>query len=61
MRDTSTAAAVGAAVALAEEHGLRAREPVVLKDSYNVRVHLRPADGRPAAEDALRGWLRARG
>lgn len=68
MRDTSTAAAVGAAVALAEEHGLRAREPVVLKDSYNVRVHLRPAPvvariptvtalGRPDPEEALRREL----
>ncbi|GGS96309.1 aminoglycoside phosphotransferase family protein [Nonomuraea spiralis] len=35
--------AVAAAVAVAEEHGVAVREPVVLTDSYNLRIHLRPA------------------
>ncbi|GAA1692104.1 aminoglycoside phosphotransferase family protein [Nonomuraea maheshkhaliensis] len=56
--------AVSAAVALAEEHGVRVREPVVLNDSFNLRVHLRPAPivariptvtalGRPRPAEAL--------
>lgn len=60
----STEAAVAAAVAVAEEHGVRVREPVVLNDSFNVRVHLRPAPvvarvptvtalGRARPQDAL--------
>lgn len=57
-------AAVSAAVALAAEHGVRVREPVVLNDSFNLRVHLRPAPivariptvtalGRPRPAEAL--------
>ncbi|MCK2221800.1 hypothetical protein MF672_049540 [Actinomadura sp. ATCC 31491] len=37
------AGAVAAAVAVAREHGVRVERPVVLNDSFNVRVHLRPA------------------
>ncbi|MER6944638.1 phosphotransferase [Nonomuraea sp. NPDC000554] len=60
--------AVAVAVLVAEEHGIRVREPVILKDSYNLRVHLRPAPvvarvptvtaGRALAElhEALRGF-----
>ncbi|MFG1702814.1 phosphotransferase [Nonomuraea sp. M3C6] len=40
---TSNSAAVAAAVAVAREHGVRVREPVMLKDSFNLRIHLRPA------------------
>jgi hypothetical protein len=36
-------AAVGAAVTVAAEHGLRCSEPVVLSDSSNVVVHLAPS------------------
>ncbi|TDD41332.1 aminoglycoside phosphotransferase family protein [Nonomuraea terrae] len=36
-------AAVSAAVTVAEAHGVRVREPVVLNDSFNLRIHLRPA------------------
>ena len=46
--------AVRAAVAVAAEHGLRSDEPVVLRDSWHVLVHLRPlplvarvSSGRP--------------
>ncbi len=39
----TTAAAVSAAVAVAREHGVRVAEPVLLHDSFNLRVHLRPA------------------
>ncbi|MBF8187977.1 phosphotransferase [Nonomuraea sp. K274] len=39
----STGAALKVAVSVAEEYGVRVREPVVLKDSYNLRIHLRPA------------------
>jgi hypothetical protein len=60
----ASAAAVSAAVALAEEHGVRVREPFVLNDSFNLRVHLRPAPivariptvtalGRPRPAEAL--------
>lgn len=60
--------AVRAAVAVAREQGLRVRDPVVLRDSYNVRVHLRPAPvvarvptvtrlGRVRPEEALRREL----
>ncbi|MFI7464171.1 aminoglycoside phosphotransferase family protein [Nonomuraea sp. NPDC049646] len=42
-RVISAGEAVAAAVAVAEEHGVTVREPVVLKDSYNLRIHLRPA------------------
>ncbi|MEV5894663.1 hypothetical protein [Nonomuraea fuscirosea] len=56
--------AVSAAVASAREHGVRVREPVVLNDSFNLRVHLRPAPivarvptvtalGRPRPAEAL--------
>lgn len=57
-------AAVSAAVAVAEAHGVRVREPVVPNDSFNLRIHLRPAPvvarvptvtalGRPDPADAL--------
>ncbi|MEV4562956.1 aminoglycoside phosphotransferase family protein [Nonomuraea sp. NPDC049419] len=60
----SARAAVAAAVAVAREHGVLVREPVVLNDSFNVRVHLRPAPvvarvptvtalGRARPEEAL--------
>ncbi|MFI7221948.1 hypothetical protein ACIBO5_01905 [Nonomuraea angiospora] len=60
--------AVAAAVALAEEHGIRVLEPVVLNDSFNLRIHLRPAPvvarvptvtalGRARPADALRREL----
>ncbi|MEV4393696.1 aminoglycoside phosphotransferase family protein [Nonomuraea sp. NPDC049607] len=42
-RAISAGEAVAAAVAVAEEHGITVREPVVLTDSYNLRIHLRPA------------------
>jgi aminoglycoside phosphotransferase (APT) family kinase protein len=35
--------AVRVAVSLAREHGITVREPVVLNDSFNLRIHLRPA------------------
>ncbi|MGP3954467.1 phosphotransferase family protein [Nonomuraea sp. 3N208] len=64
----SSGSAVAAAVAVAEEHGVRVREPVVLKDSFNLRIHLRPAPvvarvptvtalGRPRPADVLRREL----
>jgi Ser/Thr protein kinase RdoA (MazF antagonist) len=64
--DTETAVRV--AVAVAREQGLRVEEPTVLKDSYNVRVHLRPAPvvarvptvtalARPRPEEVLRREL----
>ncbi|MEW9547466.1 phosphotransferase family protein [Nonomuraea sp. NPDC050783] len=64
----AVAAAVAAAVAVAGEHGVRAREPVVLNDSFNLRVHLRPAPvvarvptvtalGRERPEEVLRREL----
>ena len=34
--------AVNAAVEVAAEHGLRSVDPVVLRDSWHVLVHLRP-------------------
>ncbi|MBB4916954.1 aminoglycoside phosphotransferase family protein [Streptosporangium saharense] len=60
----SSAGAVSAAVAIAADHGVRVDDPVVLKDSFSVRVHLRPAPivarvptvttfGRPRPVDAL--------
>ncbi|WP_188190547.1 hypothetical protein [Nonomuraea sp. SYSU D8015] len=64
---------MAAVVSVAEEHGVRVREPVVLKDSFNLRIHLRPAPvvarvppvtalGRPRPEKVLRrepdAWLR---
>ncbi|MFG1943406.1 aminoglycoside phosphotransferase family protein [Nonomuraea sp. NPDC048826] len=66
MIDTPTAVRV--AVAVAREWGLRVAEPVVLRDSYNVLVHLRPAPvvarvptvtrlGRARPEEALRREL----
>lgn len=49
-----SASAVGAAVAVASEHGLRVDDPVVLSDAWHVLVHLRPlplvarvSSGRP--------------
>ncbi|TMR24052.1 aminoglycoside phosphotransferase [Nonomuraea turkmeniaca] len=39
----STSAAAAVAVSIAEEHGVRVRRPVVLQDSFNLRIHLRPA------------------
>jgi Phosphotransferase enzyme family len=49
--------AVAAAVAVAAEHGLRADDPVVLRDAWHVLVHLRPlpvvarvSSGRPYPE-----------
>ncbi|RVX47769.1 phosphotransferase family enzyme [Nonomuraea polychroma] len=64
----SNSSAVAAAVAVAAEHGVRAREPVVLNDSFNLRIHLRPAPivarvptvtalGRPRPADVLRREL----
>ncbi|MET9239982.1 phosphotransferase [Nonomuraea sp. NPDC003709] len=60
--------AVATAVSLAEEHGIRVADPVVLNDSFNLRVHLRPAPivarvptvtalGRARPADALRREL----
>ncbi|NJP89521.1 phosphotransferase [Nonomuraea sp. FMUSA5-5] len=60
----SRSAAVAAAVAVAEEHGVRVAEPEVLHDSFSLRVLLRPAPvvarvptttalGRPRPADAL--------
>ncbi|MEV4353818.1 phosphotransferase [Nonomuraea sp. NPDC049625] len=60
--------AVAAAVSLAEEHGIRVADPVVLNDSFNLRVHLHPAPivarvptvtalGRARPADALRREL----
>jgi hypothetical protein len=37
-----TESAVGAAVEVAAEHGLRSDDPVVLRDAWHVLVHLRP-------------------
>ncbi|MGW5154602.1 hypothetical protein ACWEPN_03870 [Nonomuraea wenchangensis] len=34
---------VAAAVAVARQHGIRVEEPVLLHDSFNLRIHLRPA------------------
>ena len=49
--------AVAAAVAVATEHGLRADNPIVLRDAWHVLVHLRPlplvarvSSGRPYPE-----------
>jgi hypothetical protein len=49
--------AVAAAVAVAADHGLRADDPVVLRDAWHVLVHLRPlplvarvSNGRPYPE-----------
>ena len=49
--------AVAAAVEVAAEHGLRADDPVVLRDAWHVLVHLRPlplvarvSNGRPYPE-----------
>jgi Phosphotransferase enzyme family len=49
--------AVQAAVAVAAEHGLRADDPIVLRDAWHVLVHLRPlplvarvSSGRPYPE-----------
>lgn len=39
----TTTEAVEAAVAVARELGLAVREPVLLHDSFNIRVHLSPA------------------
>ncbi|SDK11190.1 Thiamine kinase [Nonomuraea maritima] len=61
---TSHQAAVSAAVAVAESHGILVHEPVVLHDSFSLRIHLRPAPlvarvptvtalGRPSPGDAL--------
>ncbi|WP_433438558.1 phosphotransferase [Nonomuraea sp. CA-141351] len=61
----STSAALAVAVSLAEEHGVQVRDPVVLNDSFNLRIHLRPAPvvarvptvtalGRARPADALR-------
>ncbi|WP_327584999.1 phosphotransferase [Nonomuraea sp. NBC_00507] len=64
----SRSSAVAAAVAVAAEHGVRVREPVVLTDSFNLRIHMRPAPivarvptvtalGRPRPADVLRREL----
>lgn len=56
--------AVAAAVSVAARHGVRVADPVVLKDSFSIRVHLRPAPivarvptvtalGRPRPAEAL--------
>ena len=52
-----TGSAVAAAVEVAAEHGLRSDDPVVLRDSWHVLVHLRPlplvarvSSGRPYPE-----------
>ncbi|MFC4114908.1 phosphotransferase family protein [Nonomuraea zeae] len=60
--------AVSVAVSVAREHGIAVREPVVLNDSFNLLIHLRPAPivarvptitalGRPRPEQALRREL----
>ncbi|MGR6923397.1 phosphotransferase [[Actinomadura] parvosata] len=60
----SRSAAVAAAVAVAQEHGVRVGEPEVLHDSFSLRILLRPAPivarvptttalGRPRPADAL--------
>ena len=57
-------APIAAAVSVAARHGVRVTDPVVLKDSYSLRVHLRPAPivariptvtmlGRPRPAEAL--------
>ncbi|MFF0773768.1 hypothetical protein ACFYUK_33085 [Nonomuraea wenchangensis] len=38
-----TTPAAAAAVTVARQHGIRVEEPVLLHDSFNLRVHLRPA------------------
>ncbi|SEG59556.1 Phosphotransferase enzyme family protein [Nonomuraea solani] len=43
MSPHSPGAAVRAVLAVAAEHGLPVDDPVVLNDSFNLRVHLRPA------------------
>ncbi|MGP3914522.1 phosphotransferase [Nonomuraea sp. 10N515B] len=64
----SRSSAVAAAVAVAAGHGVRVREPVVLTDSFNLRIHMRPAPivarvptvtalGRPRPADVLRREL----
>ncbi|MGN9838447.1 phosphotransferase [Nonomuraea sp. H19] len=66
MISNSTALAV--AVSVAEDHGIRVPDPVVLNDSFNLRIHLRPAPvvarvptvtalGRPRPAAALRREL----
>ncbi len=42
-RAANSALAVAAAAAVAESHGVKVVEPVVLADRYAIRVHLRPA------------------
>nr|WP_062339915.1 aminoglycoside phosphotransferase family protein [Herbidospora sakaeratensis] len=55
---------IAAAVSIAGRHGVHVTDPVVLKDSFNIRVHLRPAPivariptvttlGRPRPLEAL--------
>jgi hypothetical protein len=57
-------APIAAAVSVAARHGVRVTDPVVLEDSYSLRVHLRPAPivariptvtmlGRPRPVEAL--------
>ncbi|MEV1172807.1 aminoglycoside phosphotransferase family protein [Nonomuraea sp. NPDC049784] len=64
----SNSAALAVAVSLAEEHGVQVRDPVILNDSFNLRIHLRPAPvvarvptvtalGRARPADALRREL----
>ncbi|UBU15050.1 phosphotransferase enzyme family protein [Nonomuraea gerenzanensis] len=64
MVSRSAAVSAAVAVAVAREHGVRVLEPVVLNDSFNLRVLLRPAPvvarvptttalGRPDPADAL--------
>ncbi|QFY06673.1 phosphotransferase [Nonomuraea phyllanthi] len=59
---------VASVARLAEEHGVGVRDPVVLRDSFSLRIHLRPAPvvarvptvtafGRGRPEDALRREL----
>ncbi|MFI6505743.1 aminoglycoside phosphotransferase family protein [Nonomuraea typhae] len=40
---STSAQAVAAAVSVARDHGIAVTDPVILKDSYNLRVHLCPA------------------
>ncbi|MEV4113187.1 phosphotransferase [Nonomuraea sp. NPDC049695] len=65
---TADSTALAAAVSLAEEHGVEVRDPVVLNDSFSLRIHLRPAPvvarvptvtawGRARPADALRREL----
>ncbi|WP_157253436.1 phosphotransferase [Nonomuraea typhae] len=59
-----SAQAVAAAVAVARDHGIAVTDPVILNDSYNLRIHMHPAPivarvpavvslGRPRPAEAM--------